>query len=197
MKRVVITSSVAAIISPRTPPYTFTESDWNDASPKAVEEKGRKAPNGDKYSASKTLAEKAAWKFVEENEGGLGFDLSVINPPYIFGPLIHEMKSVDALNQSNALFLDAVVKKSAPSKEESGKPVGNFVDVRTVARAHVLALSQDVAGGERFIVSQGAFSWQDICASSSSSPFPSLFSFSLSLPPLPGGPLKRILIRHS
>lgn len=162
VQRAIITSSVAAIISPKPAPYTFTESDWNEASPKAVEEKGKKAPNGDKYSASKTLAERAAWDFVEKNKKDISFDLATINPPYIFGPVQHQMKDVDALNQSNAMFLAAITDPKFASEEQAGKFQGNFVDVRAVARAHMLALSKDVAGGERFIVSQGPFGWQDI-----------------------------------
>ena len=46
-------------------PYTYTEADWNEASPRAVEELGAKASPADKYLASKTLAERAAWSFVE------------------------------------------------------------------------------------------------------------------------------------
>jgi hypothetical protein len=51
--RVVITSSVAAIISPDK--KSFDESDWNEFSIKSVEEKGKEADGGHKYRASKTV----------------------------------------------------------------------------------------------------------------------------------------------
>lgn len=48
--RVVITSSVAAIMSSNIkPPHTFTEKDWNDVSIAACEKDGKNAPASDKY----------------------------------------------------------------------------------------------------------------------------------------------------
>lgn len=35
------------------------------------------------YRASKALAEKAAWEFMENNKGELSFDLTAINPPWV------------------------------------------------------------------------------------------------------------------
>ena len=61
MKRIVITSSVAAIISDlnaKKYPVTLDETRWGDESVKIVMEQGAKAPEGFKYRASKTLAEK-------------------------------------------------------------------------------------------------------------------------------------------
>ena len=37
------------------------------------------------YLASKTLTEKAAWKFVNTHRSEISWDLIVINPPWIFG----------------------------------------------------------------------------------------------------------------
>ena len=37
----------------------------------------------------------------------------------------------------------------------------SFVDVRDLGLAHVLALQKAAAGGERIIVSSGAWTWQD------------------------------------
>ena len=58
VKRIVITSSIAAIQHDSPTPITFSELDWNEQSLHIVREKGREAPNLMKYSASKTLAEK-------------------------------------------------------------------------------------------------------------------------------------------
>jgi nucleoside-diphosphate-sugar epimerase len=160
VKRVVITSSVSAIIEPKDQvPYTFTESDWNEASSRNVERYGAKATGVDKYNASKTLAERAAWAFMSEYYGKIDFDLVCIHPPFIFGPVIHQMKDIDALNQSNALLRKAL---RSPNPEP-GEFLGNFIDVRTVAEAHVKAVQVPEAGGNRFIISAGPFSWQDAC----------------------------------
>ena len=42
----------------------------------------------------------------------------------------------------------------------------HWVDVRDVAKAHMLAAKTPGAGGERFIVNFGKFYWQDIGAHS-------------------------------
>ena len=47
------------------------------------------------YPASKTLAEKAAWKFAEEN----GLDVVVVNPGTVLGPMIPP-----TINASMAMF---------------------------------------------------------------------------------------------
>lgn len=146
-------------------PYTYTEADWNEASAKAIDELGSKASAGDKYIASKTLAERAAWSFVEENKSNISFDLAVINPSYIFGPIIHDVKNVDALNTSHAMFRAAIKAKDADlTPEATGAFLGSLVDVRTVASAHVLAIQKEEAGGKRFLASTASFSWQDVCA---------------------------------
>lgn len=37
----------------------------------------------------------------------------------------------------------------------------SWVDVRDLARAHVLSLTTEAAGGNRIIVAVGPFKWQD------------------------------------
>lgn len=44
------------------------QADWNEFSVKEVEEKGDKTSPIHSYLASKTLAEQAAWKYVEEHK---------------------------------------------------------------------------------------------------------------------------------
>jgi hypothetical protein len=84
-----------------------------------------------------------------------------ILPPLI-QPIIHEIKDISALNESNSGFHKALI--NVPPKETAAGYAGNWVDVRDVAVAHSHALSVNEAGGERFLVSAGPFSWQDICA---------------------------------
>ncbi|KAG8910072.1 methylglyoxal reductase (NADPH-dependent) gre2, partial [Tulasnella sp. 408] len=84
VKRVVITSSVAAIVYDKgREGVTYDESDWNTESPKEIEEKGRNAAGLHKYRASKVLAERAAWDFVEKNKESVAFDLVTVNPPMV------------------------------------------------------------------------------------------------------------------
>jgi len=85
MKRVVLTSSVAAVREDTPVPRIFTESSWNNSAIEAVETKGSAAGPGAFYKASKTLAEKAAWEFIAAHKSEISWDLVVINPPWLFG----------------------------------------------------------------------------------------------------------------
>jgi len=58
VKRIVVTSSCASVMSPPAIPTKYSEEDWNEISPKEVEEQGSKAPPMTIYRASKTLAER-------------------------------------------------------------------------------------------------------------------------------------------
>jgi nucleoside-diphosphate-sugar epimerase len=85
VKRLVLTSSMAAVREETTVPRVFTESNWNKSAVEAVETKGAAAGPVNFYLASKTMAEKAAWEFVAAHKSEISWDLVVINPPLIFG----------------------------------------------------------------------------------------------------------------
>ncbi|KAI5117773.1 hypothetical protein M0805_003592 [Coniferiporia weirii] len=159
LKRIAVTSSCAAVSNP-TDTGVLDERNWNEANIVEVREKGRAASQAGKYRASKTLAERAAWAFVEEHKSEITWDLAVLNPPFVFGPILHEVHSPDALNSSVANFYEAVLTKRK-TPEELSAVQNAWVDVRDVAEAHVRALEVPEAGGERFIVAGGDFIWQD------------------------------------
>lgn len=100
VKRVVVTSSTAAVLQADPNPRVFSEENWNEVSPREVETKGREAAQIDKYRTSKIFAERAAWEFVEKNKGEIKFDLVVMNPPFVFGPVLHEVSDPEKLNSS-------------------------------------------------------------------------------------------------
>lgn len=125
VKRVVLTSSMAAVTD-EPDDRVLTEDDWNDKS----------SLERNPYYYSKTLAERAAWTFVDERAPG--FDLVVINPFMVIGPSL-----IPALNQSNKVLSDMLT---------GGFPgiiniAWGFVDVRDVSRAHVLAMENPEARG--------------------------------------------------
>ncbi|KZT58723.1 NAD(P)-binding protein [Calocera cornea HHB12733] len=158
VKRVVVTSSCAAILEPHDEGYIFSEKDWNDFSIKETEEKQEKAAPIHQYRTSKTLAERSAWDFVKGKD--FQWDLVTILPPFVFGPLLQETATKDSLNFSTNLIYQAVV--NPKTGDELYAYAGNWVDVRDVALAHVLALQKEAAGGERIIVSAGYYAWQDL-----------------------------------
>nr|ODO02275.1 D-lactaldehyde dehydrogenase [Cryptococcus depauperatus CBS 7855] len=160
VKRVVITSSVAAIMCSvsKKSPYHYTETDWNVDSTRHVEEKGLESDGSHSYLASKTLAERALWEFIKDEKPS--WDAVAINPPFVYGPVIHQCDSPEKLNTSVAMFWDWASGKK--TEADLPAPLDNWVDVKEVALAHVRALTVPEAGGERFIVSAGTVSGQDI-----------------------------------
>ncbi|KAF7337332.1 D-lactaldehyde dehydrogenase [Mycena sanguinolenta] len=154
VKRVVVTSSCAAILNVSPTPQVLSELDWNDQAVKEVEEKGRAASNPAKYRTSKTLAERAAWDFAKKYKDEIGWDVTVLNPPLVLGPIIHDISSPEALNTSARSMYRAFTEPEASSGG------GCWIDVRDLALAHVRALEKEEAGGERIIIAAGAFAWQ-------------------------------------
>ncbi|MFC9918285.1 SDR family oxidoreductase [Agromyces binzhouensis] len=143
VRRVVQTSSFAAIGYGRpNPGRAYTEEDWTDPD----------GPGVTPYIRSKTLAEHAAWQFIDREGGGL--ELATVNPVGIFGPAIGTdlSTSLELLRQ----LLDG------------GYPVVpngtvSAVDVRDVADLHVLAMRHPDAAGERFLaVSGDAITYLDL-----------------------------------
>ena len=138
VKRVVLTSSFAAVGYGQKPPLpvSFNETNWTD-------------PNGEgvlPYAKSKTLAERAAWDFIA-NEGG-GLELSVVNPVGVFGPVLGPDFSTSILLVQR--LMDGAM---------LGCPRLAFgiVDVRDVADLHLRAMTQPAAKGERFLAVAGDF----------------------------------------
>ncbi|KAE9410975.1 NAD(P)-binding protein [Gymnopus androsaceus JB14] len=174
VRRIVITSSCAAVAMTGTTPKICTEQDWNDEAVDIVEKEGSKASSAFMYRASKTLAERAAWGFYEKHKSSLNWDLVVLNPPLVLGPVMHEVSAPSSLNTSMADFYNTVILGTkAPELLLTGLC---WVDVRDLAEAHVLALVKEGVQGERIIVSAGPYVWQDWmdCANSlSPSPIPS------------------------
>ncbi|CAK7206499.1 methylglyoxal reductase (NADPH-dependent) gre2 [Sporothrix eucalyptigena] len=155
VRRVVVTSSFAAIVDDNTvndPTTTYTEKSWCPIT------LGDVAGNPSKgYRASKKLAEKAAWDYVRDNKPN--FDLVTINPPMVFGPIVHHLDDAANINTSNERFVSAV---TGVWKKEGGVPnqgpILIWVDVRDVAQAHILAgLEKPEAGGHRLFTTEGFY----------------------------------------
>lgn len=156
VKRVVITSSFAAIVSPKignNPDHTYSEENWN---PITLEEAIQDPMNG--YRGSKTFAEKAAWDFKEKEKPN--FEVSTINPPMVFGPVHPKLQTLDTLNTSNTRIRDMMLGKM--KDEVPNSPILIWADVRDVALAHVRAAERPEAAGKRFFVTAGYFSNREI-----------------------------------
>ncbi|EHK49359.1 hypothetical protein TRIATDRAFT_49296 [Trichoderma atroviride IMI 206040] len=131
VKRLIFTSSFAAIgygDGDKREPYT--EKDWSalDGLPA--------------YHKSKTLAEKAAWDFIESEGGDL--ELSVVNPVGIFGPVMSE---------SISSSIDLIKKLMDGSVAKCPRTYFNIVDVRDLADLHIRTMLDPAAKNQRFIAS--------------------------------------------
>jgi len=101
------------------------------------------------YAVSKTIAEKAAWDFVETEKPA--FQLVAINPTYVYGPAVAPLDPNSPFNGTNAFVSSLLLDPKYDYTVGKGYPT--FVDVRDVATAHVLAVEKDGANGHRFILS--------------------------------------------
>lgn len=136
VKRVVLTSSVAAIMGDNVDALsreskTMDENDWNTSS----------SLKHQPYSYSKTVAEKEAWKIAESQNQ---WKLVVINPAFVMGPSLSRR-----MDGTSVQFVHDLV--GGPLK--SGVPDLTFgiVDVRDVARAHVLAAMNEKSSGRHLL----------------------------------------------
>ena len=141
IKKVVLTSSVAAIFDSLEKKDVYDESDWSDPN----------NPHISAYSKSKTLAEKAAWEFWKTE--GHPFDLAVINPALVVGASI----SGD-IGESNK-----AVEMVASGRMPVAVPLMfGYVDVRDVAAAHILAMQNPASNGERFALVEKDLWYTDV-----------------------------------
>ncbi len=131
VKRVVLTSSVAAILHPRgAHPAPFSEADWTDPDD----------PHISPYTKSKTIAERAAWDFMAGQSGPT--TLSVVNPSAILGP---------TLNRDTSTSLAIVSRLLNGSTPGLPRLAFSLVDVRDIAELHLLAMTKPEAAGQRYM----------------------------------------------
>lgn len=172
---------MSRIIENRDPgTVTFTEADWNQQSIDAVNNEGVEAWRMHWYRASKTLAERAAWDYMEKQKPSYAphlfscqlclthrFDLATICPPFVLGPIMHQADAAKDLNTCTwrAVFTSSRLAVATwyaflsgeKTNEDATNPAGILCDVRDVARTHVAALLLPEAGGQRFGVATREF----------------------------------------
>jgi nucleoside-diphosphate-sugar epimerase len=130
VRRVVLTSSFAAVGYTPKPGFDYTEADWTDPD----------TPGLPAYPRSKAIAERTAWDFVER-EGG-GTELVVVNPTFILGP------TLTSHARSSLQLVKAMLDGTMP---EVRRQRFGVADVRDVADLHIRAMAAPEAAGKRFL----------------------------------------------
>lgn len=159
LRKLIHTNSFACIYDAAAgpcPEKTYTAADW---SPLTYED-GLKASNApEAYRAAKAVAEKTARSLLEHEQE---IDLISLCPAMVFGPFLKgaEPDSIAELNESNKLVWDVVNKGEEADVPATKAPV--WVDVRDVAQAHVLAVSESQLAGKRLLLAAGVYCNQEI-----------------------------------
>jgi nucleoside-diphosphate-sugar epimerase len=79
-----------------------------------------------------------------------------------YGPLAHKVHKTEDFNESTARIYDGFLKDKSPEDELPPTGLHLYVDVRDIAKAHVLAMDAADAGNKRILVSKGAVTSQQI-----------------------------------
>ncbi|WP_210151393.1 SDR family oxidoreductase [Chryseobacterium scophthalmum] len=145
VKRVVMVSALGTITYGKTKEElsnVFDEDDWTDES---------NLKDTTAYYRSKTIAEKAAWDFLEEEESKLEF--TTICPAAILGPVI------DNDYGTSANIIIGLLNGSLPALP---KIEFDIVDVRSVADLLIKAMEMPQAVNNRYIASAGHYNYKEI-----------------------------------
>jgi nucleoside-diphosphate-sugar epimerase len=129
-RRVVLTSSFAAVGYTPKLGSEYTEADWTDPD----------MPGLPPYPRSKAIAERTAWDFIK-HEGG-DTELVVVNPTFILGPTL-TTKAGSSLQLTKAM-LDGTM--PIVRRQRFG-----VADVRDVADLHIRAMAAPEAAGKRYL----------------------------------------------
>ena len=133
VKRIVMTSSIAAVMSYDQQDRTYTEDDWCTSDDIGL----------DPYGMGKTQSERLLWQFVDEHADRV--QAVAINPSVVIGPPLakHHIRS-------SLSFIRDLVGWSYPACAPMRL---HLVDVGDVSKGHVRALTSNEAVGQRIIFS--------------------------------------------
>jgi len=131
VKRVIYLSSIASMYGGHTGENkTFDESDWSDIT-----------RTNNTYIKSKTIAERAAWDFINGPENVNKLEMVSLNPPFVFGPVL------DGHYFTSSEWISVLLRREYPGVARFHI---DFTDVRDLAGLFLRAMSTPEAAGKRF-----------------------------------------------
>lgn len=132
VKRVVMLSTVGAIIDGHEGENrSFDETDWSDLGKVLLY-----------YQKSKTLAERAAWDFIQSADNKSKMEMVAINPSNVFGPVL------DKHYHTATEWYRTIMHADVPGVSRTQL---DFVDVRDLVDILIKAMTIPEAAGKRFI----------------------------------------------
>lgn len=154
IKHFVYTSSVAALHNlPQVDRgEKVTEDTWSEVTYEEADTSDNAA-----YTVSKKYAELAAWDYVKENKPG--FTFTCVNPVLVVGPQAFEEDVNGPLNASALAIRHFLTLKP---EDEIPQRSGSFVDVRDVARAHIVAFTNPDLDGKKLLTSTEGYTGVEV-----------------------------------
>lgn len=145
VKRVVVVSSSSAILYGKNKNELnkiLNENDWTDET---------NLKDTTPYFRSKTIAEKAAWNFIKQNNSNL--ELTTVLPGVILGPVLEN----DFGTSANVII--KILNNSMPALPKIGFEI---VEVRSLADLLIKTMELPQAAGNRYIAAAGYLTFKDI-----------------------------------
>lgn len=151
---VVLTSSIASHTDTTRltdPSWVMSSETWN---PITFEEAVKSNDGQVVYYGAKTLAERAAWQFMENQKPS--FSLTTIAPTWILGP--SNAPSTTSIRNGRSSYTLSGQMTVDVNKAMEYPGLSTFVDVRDCALALVKAVTTPAAAGKRYLLISGEFS---------------------------------------
>lgn len=158
IKRFVFTSSSTAATNPKpNTKFTIDANSWNN---ETVEMAWAPPPYEDSrkwavYGASKTQAEQAMWKFMEDKKPH--FVANAVLPNANFGPILSPQNQ----DASTAGWITTLYRDGLPAAL-AGIPPQWFVNVQDTAKLHVAALVDEDIKSERIFAFAHTYNWNQL-----------------------------------
>jgi dihydroflavonol-4-reductase len=132
VKRVIMLSTIGAVFDGHEGENrTFDETDWSDLGKTRLI-----------YHKSKTIAERAAWDFIQSVENKSKMEMVAVNPSNVFGPVL------DGHHHTSTEWYRTIMHAEVPGVARTQI---DLVDVRDLVEVLAKALTVPEAAGKRFI----------------------------------------------